>query len=34
MALCNTVRYSYGKYMKERHYGLWLNMLNNQETSQ
>lgn len=36
MALCNTVRYSYGKYMKDkvRHYTLWQNMLDNQEISQ
>lgn len=29
MALCNTVHYSYGKYMndKVRHYKLWHNML-------
>lgn len=32
MALCNTVHYSYGKYMKDkvRHYKLWQNMLDNQ----
>lgn len=31
MALCNTVHYSYGKYMKDkvRHYKLWQNMLDN-----
>ena len=23
MALCNTVHYSYGKYMEVRHYKLW-----------
>lgn len=36
MALCNTVHYSYGKYMKDkvRHYKLWQNMLDNQEISQ
>lgn len=29
MALCNTVHYSYGKYMKDkvRHYKSWQNML-------
>lgn len=36
MALCNTVHYSYGKYMKDkvRHYKLWQNMLDNQSISQ
>lgn len=36
MALCNTVHYSYGKYMKDkvRHYKLWQNMLDNQEIPQ
>lgn len=36
MALCNTVHYSYDKYMKGkvRHYKLWQNMLDNQEISQ
>lgn len=31
MALCNTVHYSYGKYMKDkvRHYKLWQNMPRN-----
>lgn len=30
MALCNTVLYSYGKYMKVRHYKWWQNMLDNE----
>lgn len=36
MALCDTVHYSYGKYMKDkvRRYKLWQNMLDNQEISQ